>query len=115
LPLTLISAIEKIFSLGSYANLTNDPQITLVKKLTIVNELGLHARSAARIAEVARNAKHKVWVTCEGERVDAASIIDILTLGAARGSQIEIRIENVEDAFVLNAIVHLVESGFGES
>ena len=94
--------------------LMNDPKITLVKQLTIVNELGLHARSAAKIAEVARNAKHKVWVACEGERVDAASIIDILTLGAARGSQIEIRIEHTDDAVVLNAIARLVESGFGE-
>ncbi len=92
----------------------NDSNFTLVKKLTIVNELGLHARSAAKIAEVARNAKHKVWVTCEGEKVDAASIIDILTLGAARGSQIEIRIEHADDAVVLNAIARLVASGFGE-
>ena len=115
MPLTLISAIGQVFLIVSCVDLMSDSNITLVKKLTIVNELGLHARSAARIAEVARNAKHKVWVTCEGERVDAASIIDILTLGAARGSQIEIRIENVEDAIVLNAIAHLVESGFGES
>ncbi len=92
----------------------NDPKITLVKQLTIVNELGLHARSAAKIAEVARNAKHKVWLVCEGEKVDATSIIDILTLGAAQGSRIEIRIENTDDALVLNAIARLVESGFGE-
>ncbi len=92
----------------------NDPQIALFKELTIVNELGLHARSAARIAEVARNAKHKVWVSCEGEKVDAASIIDLLTLGAAQGSRIEIRIENIDDAVVLNAIARLVETGFGE-
>ncbi len=92
----------------------NHPQIELVRKLTIVNELGLHARSAAKIAEAAQNAKHKVWVVYEGEKVDAASIIDILTLGAARGSRIEVMIENAEDAAVLNMIAHLVETGFGE-
>ncbi len=92
----------------------NDPKIELIKKLTIVNELGLHARSAAKIAEVARNAKNKVWVVCNGEKVDAASIIDILSLGAARGARIAVMIENVDDAEILNAITNLVETGFGE-
>jgi phosphocarrier protein len=92
----------------------NRSPINLVKKLTIVNELGLHARSAAKIAEVAQNAKHKVWVFYDGEKVDAASIIDILTLGAACGSRIEISIENADDTAILNEIVNLVETGFGE-
>jgi phosphocarrier protein len=86
----------------------------LRKKLTLVNELGLHARSAAKIAEMAQNAKHKVWVRYGDETVDAASIIDILTLGAACGSRIEIAIENADDTPVLQAIADLVEAGFGE-
>ena len=86
----------------------------LQKELTIVNELGLHARSAAKIAEVAQNAKHKVWVRCGDETVDAASIIDMLSLGAACGSRIEIEIENADDKPVLKAIADLVEAGFGE-
>ena len=92
----------------------NNPQIELIRKLTIVNELGLHARSAAKIAEAAQNAKHKVWVQYDGERVDAASIIDLLTLGAACGSRIEIEIEDAEDTSILNAIANLVQTGFGE-
>ncbi len=92
----------------------NRSPIKLAKQLTVVNELGLHARSAAKIAEVAQNAKHKVWVVYEGEKVDAASIIDILTLGASCGSQIEIIIENSDDTAILKKIVDLVEAGFGE-
>ncbi len=92
----------------------NQPQNVLQRELTIVNELGLHARSAAKIAEMAQNAKHKVWVRYEGETVDAASIIDILTLGAACGSRILIEIENADDTPVLNAIAELVQAGFGE-
>ncbi len=92
----------------------NHPRNALHRKLTIVNELGLHARSAAKIAEVAQNAKHKVWVRYDGEKVDASSIIDILTLGAACGSRIEIEIENADDTPILNAIANLVETGFGE-
>ena len=91
----------------------NSPNV-LRKELTLVNELGLHARSAAKIAEMAQNAKHKVWVRCGDETVDAASIIDILTLGAACGSRIEIAIENADDTPVLQAIADLVEAGFGE-
>ena len=92
----------------------NRSPIELAKQLTIVNELGLHARSAAKIAEVAQNAKHKVWVAYDGERVDAASIIDILTLGATCGSRIEVIIENSDDQAILRKIVDLVETGFGE-
>ncbi len=92
----------------------NRSPIELAKQLTIINELGLHARSAAKIAEVAQNAKHKVWVAYDGERVDAASIIDILTLGAACGSRIEVIIENSDDQAILRKIVDLVETGFGE-
>jgi phosphocarrier protein len=92
----------------------NHPQNALIIKLTIVNELGLHARSAAKIAEVAQNAKHKVWVAYEGEKVDATSIIDILTLGAACGSRIEVSIENADDTAILKAIADLVNTGFGE-
>ncbi len=92
----------------------NRTPIELAKQLTIINELGLHARSAAKIAEVAQNAKHKVWVAYDGERVDAASIIDILTLGATCGSRIEVIIENADDQGILRKIVDLVETGFGE-
>ncbi len=92
----------------------NHPENVLQKELTIVNALGLHARSAAKIAEMAQNAKHKVWVRYGGATEDAASIIDILTLGAACGSRIEIEIENADDTPVLNAIADLVEAGFGE-
>jgi phosphotransferase system HPr (HPr) family protein len=53
-------------------------------------------------------------VAFDGEKVDAASIIDILSLGAACGSRIEVMIENDADAGILNAIANLVETGFGE-
>ena len=86
----------------------------LHRPATIVNELGLHARSAAKIAEVAQNAKHKVWIAKDDEAVDAASIIDLLTLGCIKGTQIVVRIENSDDRAILNQIIDLVEAGFGE-
>ena len=80
----------------------------------IVNELGLHARSAAKIAEVAQNAKYKVWIARDTEKVDAASIIDLLTLGCVKGTEIVIWIENTADQSIMDEIVDLVETGFGE-
>jgi phosphocarrier protein len=53
--------------------------------VVIINELGLHARSAARIAKLAQNANSKVWLIRGKERVDASSIIDILSLACPKG------------------------------
>jgi phosphocarrier protein len=84
------------------------------KDVVVVNELGLHARSAARIAELAKNAKSKVWVQKDNEKVDAKSIIDILTLACEKGSKIQIIVEDASDKSVLDSIVRLAVNGFGE-
>ena len=92
----------------------NRSESDLHRSVTIVNELGLHARSAAKIAEVAQNARYKVWIARETEQVDAASIIDLLTLGCTKGTEIVVHIENPADRPILDQIINLVETGFGE-
>jgi phosphocarrier protein HPr len=82
--------------------------------VTVVNELGIHARSAAKIAELAKNAKSKVWVQKGDEKVDGKSVIDILTLAAEKGSTIRIAIEDASEMDTLNRIIKLVSDGFGE-
>jgi phosphotransferase system HPr (HPr) family protein len=84
------------------------------RNTTIKNELGLHARSAAQIADIAQNSIANVWIQKDDERADASSIIDILTLACARGTKIAVIIEDLADEKILNAIVDLVDSGFGE-
>ena len=84
------------------------------KDVIVVNELGLHARSAAKIAELAREATSKVWVQKNEERADARSIIDILTLACEKGSKLTIVIDDRSDMETLNRIVDLVINGFGE-
>jgi phosphocarrier protein len=86
----------------------------LFREVTIVNEFGLHARSAAKIAELANQSTASVWIQKGGEQADASSIVDILTLACEKGTKISIRIENRADFNVLEAITELVESGFGE-
>jgi phosphocarrier protein len=86
----------------------------LSREVVIVNELGLHARSAARIAELAQNSKAAVWVKKDAEKADASSIVDILTLACEKGSKITLIIEDKADRQILEDIVNLIETGFGE-
>ena len=84
------------------------------KVATIKNELGLHARSAAQIARIADRSSSNVWLKKDDKMADASSIIDILTLACGKGTKITIIIEDRSDINILNAIVDLVDSGFGE-
>jgi len=86
----------------------------LSKDVIIINELGLHARSAAKIAKLAQNAKSTVWVIRGEEKVDASSILDVLTLACSKGSKITLKVNNQSDIDILNCIVDLVEKGFEE-
>ena len=86
----------------------------LHKVAFIKNELGLHARSAAQIAEIARNSRGNVWIVKDGEKAVASSIMDILTLVCEKGTKITIIIEDAADTDILKAIVDLVDNGFGE-
>ena len=87
---------------------------TLSRDVLIINELGLHARSAAGIAKLAQNANSKVWLIRGKERVDASSIIDILSLACPKGSKITLEINEESDIDILNEIIELVKKGFGE-
>ena len=86
----------------------------LSREATIVNEFGLHARSAAKIAELANRSTASVWIQKGDHKADASSIVDILTLACGKGTKITIRIENKSDVNILESITELVESGFGE-
>ena len=92
----------------------NDLKKQLAKDVTINNELGLHARPAAMIAELANQAESNVWLIKNDQQVDAASIIDILSLACLQGSTVTLRIEDPADAEILNQLYKLFKSGFGE-
>jgi phosphocarrier protein len=86
----------------------------IARRTSVKNELGMHARPASKIAQIAETAQSGVWLCTNSIEVDAASIIDILTLGAVKGTKILIKIENQEDSIVLDQIVDFFETGFGE-
>lgn len=82
--------------------------------VTIINDLGLHARAAAKLAKVAQQAENDIWLEFDSEQVDAKEVIDILTLAAAKGDHVTIIIENTSDQNIMNQIVELFNNGFGE-
>ncbi len=84
------------------------------KDVVIINELGLHARAAARIAEIVQDAKSNVWIIRDDDKADAASVIDLLILGCSKDSTVTVKIDYPSDIDTLNRIVELIENGFGE-
>ncbi|MCK5313364.1 MAG: HPr family phosphocarrier protein [Desulfobacteraceae bacterium] len=87
---------------------------SLSHNITIKNLLGIHARPAAKIAEIVKKAKQNVWLSTQDSKVDAGSIIDILSLGGCMGTKILVEIETHEDIDILKMICDLFESRFGE-
>ena len=92
----------------------NDPTYCFSKNVVIKNPFGLHARAAAKIATRIKDVKSNVWIIKDNKRADASSVIEILTLACAQGSQVTIAIEDESDLSVLTDLVKLIESGFGE-
>jgi phosphocarrier protein HPr len=94
--------------------LMTNSETALSRQVVVVNELGLHARAAAKIAELANHSKASVWIKKDNRKADASSIVDILTLACEKGTKITIIIEERTDSDTLGAIAKLVEGGFGE-
>ena len=84
------------------------------RKVLIRNELGLHARVAASIAKVAQLANSNVWMIKGRDKVDAASVIDLLTLACPKDSTVTLTIDDGSDTKILNRIVEMIEKGFEE-
>lgn len=87
----------------------------IARRTSVKNELGMHARPAAKIVQIAESAESDVWLCANSTKVDATSIIDILTLCAVKGTKIVVEIENQEDGVILDQIVDFFEAGFGEA
>ncbi len=86
----------------------------MTETVTIVNQLGLHARAAARFVQLAGRFRSKVRVTREGRQVDGKSIMGILLLAAAKGAVISISADGIDEADALQSLAALVRTGFGE-
>jgi phosphocarrier protein len=84
------------------------------REVTVVNQLGLHARAAARFVNLATRFSAQIRVGRDARTMDGKSIMGILLLAAARGTTITISADGPDEEDAVRTLVHLVESGFGE-
>jgi phosphocarrier protein HPr len=82
--------------------------------VTVVNQLGMHARAAAKFVHLATRFQARVKVAREQREMDGKSIMGILLLAAARGTTLTISAEGPDEATAVASLIELVESGFGE-
>ena len=89
----------------------------LTKDITIRNESGFHIRPAQLFTEKAAQFRSNVTVTVKEPRSDAdgKSILGLMTLGLSKGSEIAVSVDGPDEKEAFEALVELVESGFGEA
>lgn len=85
------------------------------RQVRVVNPLGLHARAAAKFVGVAGRFRSQIRVTRGQRTMDGKSILGLLLLAAARGSELTITAEGPDEADAIAALVSLVERGFEEA
>ena len=85
-----------------------------VKEVTVQNHVGLHARPATFFIQKANEFKSSVWVEKEERRVNAKSLMGVLSLGIIGGTHIKIIADGSDEQAAVEALVKLIESGFTE-
>ena len=82
--------------------------------LIIVNRLCLHARASAKLTQVANGFKSEVWLSRNGRRVNAKSIMGVMMLAAGKGASITVEAQGADADAALRAIRQLIADKFGE-
>ena len=86
----------------------------LQREAEIINKLGLHARASARLTQLAGEFKSNIWLTRNGKRVNAKSIMGVMMLAAAKGTTIAIEIEGPDEDAAMQALTELIGNCFEE-
>jgi len=86
-----------------------------VKFFQIKNKLGLHARPAAKLAELSNRYKATITFEVDGEEVDAKSLLSILTLACPQGTKVKVKAYGEDAQEALEALEKLFEDKFGEA
>lgn len=86
----------------------------ITRSVTINNSVGLHARPATFFVQKANCFKCSIWVEKEDCRVNAKSLLGVLSLGISKGTEITLIADGVDEALAIEGIAALVDSDFGE-
>ncbi|MBQ4093727.1 MAG: HPr family phosphocarrier protein [Oscillospiraceae bacterium] len=85
-----------------------------VKDITVENQVGLHARPATFFIQKANEFKSSIWVEKEERRVNAKSLLGVLSLGIVGGTTIRLIADGSDEQQAIEGLVKLIESGFNE-
>ena len=83
-----------------------------VQEVIVLNQVGLHARPATFFIQCANDFRASIWVEKDEKRVNAKSLLGVLSLGVVGGSKIKIIADGLDEEEAVNKLVSLVESGF---
>jgi phosphocarrier protein HPr len=83
-------------------------------ELVIANKLGLHARASAKLTQLANGFAAEIWLTRNGRRVNAKSIMGVMMLAAGKGATVTVEAEGADAAAALAAIGRLIADKFDE-
>jgi len=86
----------------------------LQREIEIVNKLGLHARASAKLTQLAARFKSNVWLTLNGKRVNAKSIMGVMMLAAAKGTAIQVEVDGPDEQEAMTALAGLIANYFEE-
>lgn len=86
----------------------------LQQEAQIINKLGLHARASAKLTQTASGFSSEVWLSRNGKRVNAKSIMGVMMLAAAKGSTVQIETSGSDEEQAMQALVTLINDKFGE-
>ena len=84
-------------------------------EVEITNKLGLHARASAKLTQVASGFKCEVWLSRNGRRVNAKSIMGVMMLAAGKGTSVLIEANGADADAALKALQDLIANKFGEA
>jgi len=86
----------------------------IIKEATVNNQVGLHARPATFFIQKANEFKSGIWVEKDERRVNAKSLLGVLSLGIIRGTTITIAADGPDEDEAVAALIALIESNFNE-
>ncbi len=101
-------------AIASWNNESDRQKLMQERNVTIINKLGLHARAASKLVNVAKRYGSKIEVVDSAKTVDGKSIMSIMLLAAAQGTEIILRIEGEDEVDAMRAITDLIADRFGE-
>ena len=84
------------------------------KEMTITNNIGLHARPATFFIQKANTFKSSIWIEKDERRVNAKSLLGILSLGIVGGTTIRIIADGADEQLAVEGLTKLIEGGFEE-